>query len=155
VPLAPLREAIPGGASGAVFRGGEFVVRVERADPESVRWEHALLRFLAEEIDQVVEPLVALDGSTFYVDDGSVVSLFPFLDGEELRSHEARFRHELPTMLARLHRRAQAWPVADHRPGLPSLRERNWDRNDWWDWSVVEKPPPLVRAYTELREWVV
>ena len=129
-------------------------MRVERADPESVRWEHALLGFLAEEIDQVVEPLAALDGSTFYVDGGRVVSLFPFVDGEELRSREAHVRHELPTLLARLHRRAEAWPVTDQRPGAPSLRERNWDRNDWWDWSVVEKPPPLVRAFDELREWV-
>jgi len=34
------------------------------------------------------------------------------------------------------------------------LRERDWDRNDWWDWSIVKKPPPLLRAFEELREWV-
>ena len=165
----PLREAVAdrygaalptewkqlaGGASGTVFQAGEFVVRVEHADPDSVRWEHALVRFLADEIEQVVDPLVALDGSTFYVDEGRIVSVFPLLDGEELRSQEPLFRHELPALLARLHRRAQAWPVTDQRPGVPSLRERDWDRNDWWDWSVVEKPPPLVRAFEELREWV-
>jgi Ser/Thr protein kinase RdoA (MazF antagonist) len=147
-------EPVVGGASGALFRAGDFAVRIERADPESVRWEHALLRFLAEEIDQVVEPIVAIDGSTFYVDRGRVVSVFPFLAGDELRSHEALFRHELPALLARVHRRAQAWPVTDQRPGVPSLRERDWDRNDWWDWSAVEKTPPLVRAFEELREWV-
>jgi Ser/Thr protein kinase RdoA (MazF antagonist) len=152
--LPPRWERVLGGASGAPFRAGDFIVRVEHADPESVRWEHALLRFLAEEIDQVVDPLVALDGSTFFIDGGHVVSVFSFLDGEELRSHVALFRHELPMLLARVHRRAQAWPEADQRPGVPSLQERNWDRNDWWDWSVVEKPPPLVRAFEELREWV-
>lgn len=152
--LPPQWERVPGGTSGAVFRAGEFIVRVEHADLESVRWEHALLRFLAEEIDQVVEPLVALDGSTFYVEGGRIVSVFPFLDGEELRSQEPVFRDELPVLLARVHRRAQAWPVADQHPGVPSLRERDWDRNDWWDWSVVQKPPPLVRAFEELREWV-
>ena len=129
-------------------------MRVERADPESVRWEHALLRFLANEVEQVVAPLAALDGSTFYVDGGHVVSVFPFLEGEELRSHEALFRQELPALLARLHRHAQAWPVTEQRPGVPSLRDRNWDRNDWWDWSLVEKPASLVRAFEELREWV-
>ena len=98
------------------------MVRVEPADPESVRWEHALLRFLANEIEQVVAPLAALDGSTFYVDGGHVVSVFPFLEGEELRSHEALFRQELPALLARLHRHAQAWPVTEQRPGVPSLR---------------------------------
>ena len=82
-------------------------MRVEPADPESVRWEHALLRFLANEIEQVVAPLAALDGSTFYVDGGHVVSVFPFLEGEELRSREALFRQELPALLARLHRHAR------------------------------------------------
>jgi Ser/Thr protein kinase RdoA (MazF antagonist) len=137
-----------------LFRAGEVVVRAQRADPESVRWEHDLLSFLAEEIEQVVAPLTARDGSTFYVDDGRVVSLFPFVAGEELRSHEPQFRRELPVLLARLHRRAQAWPVTEQRPGVPSVRARNWEQNDWWDWSVVEKTPPLVRAFEELREWV-
>jgi Ser/Thr protein kinase RdoA (MazF antagonist) len=154
VALPPRWEQLSGGTSGAVFRAGEFIVRVEPDDLESARWEHALLRFLAEEIEQVVDPLVALDGSTFYADGDRIVSVFPFLDGDELRSQEPVFRHELPVLLARVHRRAQAWPVADQRPGVPSLRQRNWDRNDWWDWSVVEKSAPLVRAFGELREWV-
>jgi Ser/Thr protein kinase RdoA (MazF antagonist) len=119
-----------------------------------VRWEHALLRFLADEIEQVVAPLAALDGSTFHVDGGRVVSVFRFIEGEELRSHEALFREELPALLARLHRHAQAWPVTEQRPGVPSLRDRNWDRNDWWDWGLVDKPASLVRAFEELREWV-
>jgi Ser/Thr protein kinase RdoA (MazF antagonist) len=153
--IIPARwERLLSDTTGGVFRGGEFVVRVEPADPESVSWEHALLRFLADEIEQVVAPLAALDGSTFYVEGGQVVSVFPFLEGEELRSHEALFRQELPVLLARLHRHAQAWPVTEQRPGVPSLRNRNWDRNDWWDWSLVEKPASLVRAFEELREWV-
>jgi Ser/Thr protein kinase RdoA (MazF antagonist) len=152
--LPPRGERLVGGATGALVRAGEIVVRVEWADPESVRWEHALLRFLAEEIEQVIVPLAALDGATLYIDDGRVVSVFPFVGGEELRSHEAKFRRELPTLLARLHRRAHAWPMTEQRPGVPSLRERDWDRNDWWDWSLVQKTPPLVRAFEELREWV-
>ena len=116
--------------------------------------EHALLRFLANEIEQVVARLAAIDGSTFYVDGGHVVSVFPFLEGEELRSREALFRQDLPAFLARMHRHAEAWPVTEQRPGVPSLRERNWDRNDWWDWSLVERPASLVRGFEELREWV-
>jgi Ser/Thr protein kinase RdoA (MazF antagonist) len=154
VVIPPRWERLPSHTTGGVFRGGEFVVRVEPADPESVSWEHALLRFLASEIEQVVAPLAALDGSTFYVEGGYVVSVFPFLEGEELRSNEALFRQELPELLARLHRHAQAWPVSEPRPGVPSLRYRNWDRNDWWDWSLVEKPESLVRAFEQLREWV-
>jgi Ser/Thr protein kinase RdoA (MazF antagonist) len=147
-------ERLPSDTTGGVLRGGEFVVRVEPADPASVSWEHALLRFLADEVEQVVAPLAALDGSTFYLEGGHVVSVFPFLEGEELRSREALFRGELPALLARLHRRAQAWPMTDQRPGVHSLRDRDWDRNDWWDWSLVEKPASLVRAFEELREWV-
>jgi acyl CoA:acetate/3-ketoacid CoA transferase beta subunit len=45
-----------GGASDAVFRADQFIVRVEHADRESVRWERALMQFLAEKIDQVVDP---------------------------------------------------------------------------------------------------
>jgi Ser/Thr protein kinase RdoA (MazF antagonist) len=154
VALPPRGERLLGDSGAEVFRAGEFVVRVERADPDSVRWEHSLVRFLAEEIEQVVPAVTALDGATYYVDGGRVVSVFPFVEGEEIRSREAHFRHELPTLLAQLHRRAQAWPVTEQRPGVPSLRERNWDRNDWWDWSLVERTPPLVRAFEELREWV-
>ena len=71
-------ERLLSDTTGGVFRGGEFVVRVEPADSESVRWEHALLRFLANEIEQVVAPLAALDGSTFYVDGGQAFPSFRF-----------------------------------------------------------------------------
>ena len=37
-------------------------MRVEKADPERLRWEHELLLFLAEGIDEVVAPLLARDG---------------------------------------------------------------------------------------------
>ena len=147
-------ERLPSDTTGGVFRGGEFVVRVEPADPASVCWEHTFLQFLADEIEQVVAPLAALDGSTFYADGDYLVSVFPFLEGEGLRFHEALFREQLPVLLARLHRRAQAWLVTEQRPGVPSLRDRDWDRNDWWDWSLIDKPTSLARAFEELREWV-
>jgi Ser/Thr protein kinase RdoA (MazF antagonist) len=152
--LPRLGERLPGGVGAEVIRAGDVVVRVEGADPDSVRWEHTFLRFLAEEIEPVVAPLTGLDGSTFYEVDGRIVSVFPFVEGRELRGRQEPFRRELPTLLARLHRRAQAWSVTEQRPGVPSVRERNWDRNDWWDWNLVEKSPPLVRAFEELREWV-
>jgi Ser/Thr protein kinase RdoA (MazF antagonist) len=147
-------ERLAGDGGADLYRAGDLIVRIERTPPESVRWQHALVRFLAEELEQVVTPLPTRDGSTFYVDDGRVVSVFPFVPGEELRSHTALFRRELPVLLARLHRRALEWPVTEQRPGVPSVRERNWHKNDWWDWSLVEKTPPLVRAFEELRGWV-
>ena len=147
-------ERLVGDGGAELSRAGDVVVRLERAAPESVRWQHALVRFLAEELEEVVGPLPALDGSTFYVDDGRVVSVFPFIPGDELRSHEGLFRAELPALLGRVHRRALEWSVSDQRPDVPSVRERNWESNDWWDWRLVEKTPPLVRAFEELRGWV-
>jgi Ser/Thr protein kinase RdoA (MazF antagonist) len=143
-----------GGASGSLLRAGSFAVRVERANPESVAWEHDFVRFLADEIDEVLAPLEGVDGSTFYVDDGRVVSVFPFVDGREVRDREPEFRHELPVLLARLHLRALAWPVGEQRTEVLSVRDRDWECNDWWDWRIVDKAPPLVRAFEELREWV-
>jgi Ser/Thr protein kinase RdoA (MazF antagonist) len=147
----PLR----GGASGSLLRAGGFVVRVDDADPAGVHWEHELVRFLAEEIDEVVVQLAAADGSTFFADDhGRIVSVFPFVEGDELRGREAWFRRELPALLARLHRRALAWPLTEQRADVPALRELDWDRNHWWDWSIVERTHSLVRAFEELRRWV-
>jgi Ser/Thr protein kinase RdoA (MazF antagonist) len=145
---------LPGGATGSLLRAEQVVVRVEEADPEGLRWEHELLLFLAEEIDEVVPPLLARDGSTFYLDGYRAVSVFPFVDGRTLRSRERSFRRVLPRLLARLHARGQAWTTHDQRPDVPSLRERDWEQNDWWDWNLVEKTPSLVRAYEELRDWV-
>src|SRR5262249_29178391 len=104
--------------------------------------------------DEVLAPLVAVDGSTFYVDDGRVIAVFPFVEGREVREQEPQHRHELPVLLGRLHRRALAWPAGEQRPDVLSIRDRDWECNDWWDWSIVEKSPPLVRAFEELREWV-
>jgi Ser/Thr protein kinase RdoA (MazF antagonist) len=151
--LPVVGERLEGGATGALLRAGDIVVRAERIDPESVRWEHRLLRFLAEEIDEVVAPLPAQDGSTFYVDQDRVVSVFPFVDGQS-RASDASLRQRLPSLLAHLHRRSQAWEVHEQRLGVPAFRERDWERNDWWDWKLVEKTPPLVRAFEELRDWV-
>ena len=50
-------EPLARGATRRVVRAGDFVVRLDRTDPESVRWEHALLRFLSEDIEQVIVPL--------------------------------------------------------------------------------------------------
>ena len=113
-------------------------MRAEPADPASVRWEHALLRFLANEIEQVVAPLAALDGSTFYVDCGHVVPSFRFSRARKCgltkRSSDKSCRRCSHVYIDAL----RQWPVTEQRPGVPSLRDRDWDRNDWWDWSLVE-----------------
>jgi Ser/Thr protein kinase RdoA (MazF antagonist) len=148
--LAGLQEAVPlgGGYHNLVSRAGDLVVRIEQRDIESVVWEHELLAWLAEDIPEVVAPVAAADGSTLLATDGRVVSLLPFVDGTPRGGLEAA------ELFARIHRRGADWPGARPRPGRPGYADLDWERNDWWDWSVVRKPPELVRAFDRARAWV-
>ncbi|TMK29111.1 MAG: hypothetical protein E6G64_07445 [Actinobacteria bacterium] len=154
IAIPTVGERLAGGSTGSLLRAGSVVVRAEHADPQNVRWEHELLFFLAEESEAVIAPLLQRDGSSFFLDGDRVVSVFPFVDGESLKLGDKSLRRTWPTLIGRLHRRAQAWPVQTPRPGVPGFRDRDWEHNDWWDWDAVEKAPALIRAYEELREWV-
>jgi Ser/Thr protein kinase RdoA (MazF antagonist) len=144
-------ELVPlaGGYHNVLLRAGDVVFRVEERDPESVRWEHELLAWLAPEVPEVTAPIPAGDGSTFIEADGKVVSLLPFVEGEPRAGVEAA------ELFARIHVRGAAWPGARPRPGRPAYADLDLERNDWWDWSViVEKPPELVRAFEHVRAWI-
>jgi hypothetical protein len=136
-----------GGYHTSLVRWGNFVVRVEERPLTSVEWEHELVAWLGEAIPEVIVPLVAPDGSTFLLDRDQVVSLLPYVEGQ----HE---RVDTAGLLARLHQRGSEWPGVRPRPGRPSYADLEWERNDWWDWSVVPKLPGLVEAFEELRAWV-
>lgn len=141
-------ERLGGGYHNALLRTDDWVVRIEERPPESVAWEHALVGFLAVEIPEVLAPLAARDGSTFLVHQRRVVSLLPFVEGDYGAGPDAA------ALLARIHLRGLEWPAVGQRPGRPSYRELDWRRNDWWDWSLVPKPPELVRAFQHARRWV-
>src|SRR5438128_5707951 len=117
-PLATIRNL--------VVRSGAYVIRDSAVTVESVRWEHELLGFLHPQVPEVVAPLTAPDGSTYLVADGRVVSVLPFVDGARAKRSDTRVRHDLPRLLARLHRAALDWPGARPRPGRPSWRELDW-----------------------------
>jgi Ser/Thr protein kinase RdoA (MazF antagonist) len=140
-------EPLGGGYHNTLLRAGDFVIRIEERAPQSVAWEHALVAFLATEIPEVLAPLRALDGSTFLVEDGRVVSLLPFVEAGRGGAGAAE-------LLARIHRRGLEWPAPGQRPERPSYRDLDWDRNDWWDWSLVPKPPELVRGFERMRAFV-
>ena len=148
--LPPLAapEPLPGGYHNLVLRSGDVVVRVEERDPESVAWEHELLAWLAPEVPEVVAPLVASNGSTLLVFGTLVFSILPFVDGEPGAGLAAA------ELFARIHVRAAAWPAVRERLGRPSYADLDWQRNDWWDWAAVPKPPELVRAYDRVRAWI-
>jgi Ser/Thr protein kinase RdoA (MazF antagonist) len=153
IELAEPLEPIPA-RTNVVVRAGAYVIRSERHTPESVRWEHELLEFLACEVPEVVAPIRAADGNTFLVQKGYVVSVFPYIEGEHVKRLDGGVRTRLPDVLARVHRRALAWPQKEQRPAQPSFRELDWDTNFWWDVSLVELSPLLEEAVERSREWV-
>jgi Ser/Thr protein kinase RdoA (MazF antagonist) len=75
---------LAGGYSNELWRAGELVVRVESAPPESVAWEHALVRFLSARVEEVVAPVETVEGATFVDPDGCVLSAWPYVDGSSL-----------------------------------------------------------------------
>jgi Ser/Thr protein kinase RdoA (MazF antagonist) len=148
--LPPLTGLAPltGGYHNTLLRAGELVLRIEEREPESVQWEHELLAWLRPEVPEVPLPLTARDGSTYLVVDGRVVSVLPYVEGDSGAGIAAA------ELFARVHVRGSAWPGARPRPGRPAYADLDWERNDWWDWSQVAKPPELVRAFEHARAWV-
>jgi Ser/Thr protein kinase RdoA (MazF antagonist) len=148
--LPPLTNPVPltGGYHNLVIRTGDVVIRVETRELESTVWEHELLAWLAADVPEVVAPIQAGDGSTFLVVEGQIVSVLPFVEGEPSAGLD------VASLLARIHARGAEWPQARARPGRPSYADLDWERNDWWDWSAVPKPPELVRAFDHVRAWI-
>jgi Ser/Thr protein kinase RdoA (MazF antagonist) len=147
--LPTLGDPVPmlGGFHNELLRLDDVVVRIEQREPASVAWEHSLLAFLNKEIPEVVSPLPALDGSTYFVHDGRVVSVCPFVEGTTAR------RGEGAEVIARIHRRGLEWQ-AGQRPGRPAYSELDWEHNDWWDWTIVAKPEGLQRAFARARSFI-
>lgn len=118
---------------------GTFVLRLSHpsSTPDSVAYEHALMRFMRRHLPQVPEPLTARDGSTCFLCDGRVVSLFEWMPGEIADRERAAVRAEAARVLARLHQAALRYPDASPRPRYPPVRDLDWDRNRQWDWEAV------------------
>ena len=71
---------------------------------ESVRWEHSLVRFLAERLPEVSAPVAPLVEA-----DGAVVSLWPYVDGRPARRRHEPHAMAAAELLARLHRAGREW----------------------------------------------
>lgn len=97
---------------------------------ESIAYEHRLLHYLHAQLPPVPAPLLANDGSSYFLDEGRIVSLFPLMpgsmaDGEHVQLSAARF-------LATFHQVGQRFPDQSPRPGVPP-----WYA---WDWCAAEWP---------------
>lgn len=119
---------------------GIFVLRISHPTtiPESVAYEHDLMRFMSARLPQVPAPLAARDGTTFFSFDGRVLSLFPFIAGQIADCGREPVRRAAAEILAQLHRAAVDYPTTASRPGHTRLRDLNWDRNRLWDWEQVD-----------------
>src|SRR4029077_17620623 len=102
-----------------------------------VAYEHALMHFMRRSVAQVPRPIPALDGSTYFLWEGGVVSLFTFMPGSTADRERAVVRVEAARMLARIHQAALRYPDRSPRPGYPSLRDLDWNENRLWSWLPV------------------
>jgi Ser/Thr protein kinase RdoA (MazF antagonist) len=146
IELAEPFEVIPA-LTNAVVRCGAYVIRSERRPIESVAWEHDLLSFLSAGVPEVVAPIHAKDGGTFLAQRGDVVSVFPYVHAEHMKRNDEEVHVQLPLNLGRIHRRATAWPKTRQRPGQPSFRELDFEKNLWWDRSIIPRTPVLEDAF--------
>lgn len=105
---------------------------------ESIAYEHRLLRYLHAQLPQVPAPLLARNGSTYFiffmVEQKRIISLFPLMPGTMAERDRAR----LPAarFLATFHRLGLTAPDQSARPGVPA-----WCK---WDWCTAEWP--LIEA---------
>jgi hypothetical protein len=106
--------------------------------PESVAWEHRLLRELGQRTSLVTPPLAGHGNQSMVLHEGRVVSLFPYIDGAppsdpaEWRSEAARTLGELHAVLASL----GEWPP---RPRQPAIVDLEWDNNHMWTWALLKR----------------
>jgi len=119
----------------------KYVVRVRHRTTliESLHYEHALLSFMSKRIEEVPMPLPRRDGSTFFIRDERIVTMYPCMPGSIPDRHESSIRTAAAAMLARLHLAALDVPNVEPNPGHSSLAELNWDRNQSWDWHEVKQ----------------
>jgi Ser/Thr protein kinase RdoA (MazF antagonist) len=95
----------------------------------SVAYEHRLLHYLHAQLPEAPAPVLARDGSSYFVEQGRIVCLMPWMpgemaDGDDVHLIAARF-------LAHFHRVSVRFPDLSPRPGVPAWREWDWHAAAW------------------------
>lgn len=104
------------------------------ATVESIAYEHRLLHYLHAQLPPVPAPLLAKDGSSYFVDEGRIVSLYRFLPGEMADSSKVRV--SAARLLANFHQVGQRFPDQAPRPGVPPRHAWDWCAAEW---SLIEE----------------
>jgi Ser/Thr protein kinase RdoA (MazF antagonist) len=136
---------LEGGECNQVLRlsceQGAFVVRISPPGtvPESMTYEHELMAYMQSQRVPVPRPIAGHDGSTWFLCDSQLVTLFPFMPGRMADREHPSDRQDAARVLARIHQAALRYPDRSPRPGFgyPPLWDLDWDRNCLWDWSAV------------------
>src|SRR5215210_862290 len=121
-------EPLAGGWANDVYvvegDAGRAVLRLKHppSDPESIRWEHDVVARVAETVPEVVVPLRAHDGSTFFLFGGDAAWLVPHVDGAPADGDRDEQRVAAARLLGRLHT-ATADVDAPPRPGVDGLAQ--------------------------------
>ena len=119
-------------------------------------FEHDLLGYMSRLVSEVPAPLMGRDGTTYFLLDGRVATLFPFMPGTMANDELEAVRLETARMLARLHQAFLNHPAPLARPGICALCDLDWNYNQWWDWHEVSlllsdtsEPQSAVRRFWE------
>jgi homoserine kinase type II len=135
--LAPITAVTPlaGGEWKTLWRldseQAAYVVSLNHptATEASVAYEHRLLYHLHADLPQVPAPLSARDGSSYFVDQGRIACLFPWMPGEMADGDDGHL--VAARFLARFHQVSVRCPDLSPRPGVSAWHEWDWHRAAW------------------------
>jgi Ser/Thr protein kinase RdoA (MazF antagonist) len=135
--LDPRRlEPIPDGHRHRMFRHADIVVRYELAEPESVRWEQALVRFLAARVPEVTAPIASAQG----------ISIWPYIPGSAARRNHEPHAVAAAALLRRLHDVGRDW-AGGQRPGartMPGAGARGPIHGDFHEANLLVRRGQIV-----------
>jgi Ser/Thr protein kinase RdoA (MazF antagonist) len=178
-------EPLAGGEWKSLWRldGAQTAYVVSLSHPTAteagVAYEHRLLRYLHAHLPQAPAPLLARDGSSYFVDQGRIACLLPWMpgamaDGDGVHLVAARF-------LAHFHRVGMRYPDLSPRPGVPAWREWAWHAAAWpaiqamlgsspdtqdpvgqrfwqscgeWAAAIANRHQQIARARSYLQQWI-
>lgn len=129
-----------------------YVLRISppRTLPESVNYQHDLMRFMHTRIAEVPLPVAMKNGETFFVFENRTISLLPFMRGKMASRSNPADRLNAAQMLARIHRAGLEYPGKFLRPGHASLANFDWEENS--NWQLAEIQDLLTNGAEELKQ---
>jgi homoserine kinase type II len=148
---------LEGGEWKTIFRvdsmRGSFVLSIYHPSTTagSVIYEHSLLHYLHSRIAQVPAPITGYDGSTYFIEDNRIVSIFPLMPGAMADRSTARLA--AARFLAKFHSIALEYPNHSPRPSVPAWREWDWGEQEWSSVEVLLSSQPDTATGVAQRFW--